>query len=315
MDVLAITDVAAHCILLVTGVSGNCFILIIHFLEWLKTGEHNPCNLIINSIGLSNIFLQIANDIFELIYCLYPDAYHELWVNYLSIALTSSLTLSSLWFSTCLCFYYCIKIVNLNGSLFYKIKAKLHVVIPWLLVFSTVLSWSVGMPAYWDLYASYSTSILNITGNLTLDETYYPYWSRCNCIFYIYIIVASLAFAVIFLALGTIIGSLCRHMSKMNRNNKGHGYSRIRTHLSAAKTVTALLVLYLIFYMTFSCLNNPVYDVDDFTIVICLIVISTFPTVNAVILIMGNRKLVNALKQILGMKSSVNCTEVIVTTY
>ncbi|XP_077309918.1 taste receptor type 2 member 40-like [Lithobates pipiens] len=315
MDSLSIADIAVHSILLVTGVSGNIFILIFHFLEWLKTREHNPCSLIINAIGISNICLQTANDLIEISYYIWPDAYYEEWVYSFTIALTACLSLSSLWCSTCLCLYYCVKIVNFNGPLFYKIKAKLPVVVPWLLVFSIVLSWSVGMSALWDLYMGYSITALNITGNVTLEESFYPYASKCNCIFHLYLLAASLAFVIIFLAGGTIVASLCKHMSRMRQNNEGLGHPRIRTHLSAAKTVTALLILYLIFYGTFSFINNPVYVLDEVTGVICFIVISTFPTVNTIILIMGNRKLLNALKQVLGMKSSVRNTEVTVTTY
>ncbi|XP_018422134.1 PREDICTED: taste receptor type 2 member 7-like [Nanorana parkeri] len=315
MDILYITDMAIHSVLFVIGLSGNIFILIVHFLEWLKTREHNPCNLIINSIGISNICLQIANDVYDITYYLCPDAYLEEWANYLLLALVSSLSLSSLWCSTCLCFYYCVKIVNLNGSLFYKIKAKLPVVVPWLLVFSVVLSWSVGMSAYYDLYTGYSVSALNITGNVTLEESFYPYESKCNCIFSVYILVASLAFAIIFLAGGTIITSLCKHMLRMRQTNEGLGHSRIRTHLSAAKTVTALMILYLIFYCAFSCINNSIYSFDFLTIIICYMVISIFPTGNALILITGNRKLLTALKKVLGVKSSVINTEVTVTTY
>ncbi|XP_040178103.1 taste receptor type 2 member 40-like [Rana temporaria] len=312
MDSVYIADIAIHSILLVTGISGNIFVLIVHFLEWLKTREHNPCNLILNAIGISNICLQIANDMVEISYCISPDVYNEDWVNNLATALLASLSLSSLWCSTCLCLYYCVKIVNLNGLLFYKIKANLPVVVPWVLVFSVVLSWSVGMPGLWDLYTSYSFTAINITGNVTLEESFYPYESKCNCIFYLYVLDASLAFVIIILAGGTIITSLCKHMSRMRQNNEGLGHPRIRTHLSAAKTVTALLILYLIFYGAFSLINNPAYVLDEVTAIICFVVMSTFPTVNTIILIMGNRKLLNALKQILGMKSSVINT---VTTY
>ncbi|XP_077309919.1 taste receptor type 2 member 40-like [Lithobates pipiens] len=315
MDSLYIASIAIHCILFVTGISGNIFVLIIHFLEWLKTREHNPCYLMINAIGISNISLQIANDMVEISYCILPDAYNEDWINNLTTALLASLSLSSLWCSTCLCLYYCVKIVNLNGPMFYKIKANLPVVVPWVLVFSVVLSWLVGMPALWDLYTSYSFKAVNITGNATLEKSIYPNESKCNCIFYLYVLAASLAFVIIFLACGTIITSLCKHMSRMRQNNEGLCHSRIRTHLSAAKTVTALLILYLIFYGAFSFINNPAYALDEVTGVICFIVMSTFPTVNMIILIMGNRKLLNTLKQILGMKSSVINTEITVTTY
>ncbi|XP_018422135.1 PREDICTED: taste receptor type 2 member 9-like [Nanorana parkeri] len=219
MSRLPIAVVGIHSALLVTGLTGNIFILIVHLLDWLKTREHNPCNIIINSIGTFNIFLQGAVAFQEISSVMFPKLYSQAYVAVSLVGITTSLVLSSLWCATCLCFYYCVKIVNINRPFLYKLKAKLPKVVPWLIVFSTILSWSFGMTAIWDLYLDLSFYPVNITGNVTI-----------------------LMF-------------------------QEHG-SRYATNITVG-----------------------------FSLIAC------FPTINSIILILGNRKLKNILKKILGMKS------------
>ncbi|KAG8547847.1 hypothetical protein GDO81_027308, partial [Engystomops pustulosus] len=291
----------------------NSFILIVHLIDWLQTREHNPCNLILNGIGISNMLLQGSVVFQEITFFLYRDYYFKDWVIYMIIAMQTTYSFSSLWCSTCLCFYYFVKIVNLRGTLFYKLKAKLSTLVPWLLGFSVVLSWCAGMPAYWDLYLHISFTMLNVTGNLTTLVSA-KYSSRCNCMFHVFIVVASAAFIIIFFTAGAIITSLVKHMMRMRQNNEGFGNSKINSHLSAARTVTLLLIFYLIFYGSFTLIYNPVGFPDDVTMTLCLIIVSFFPTINSVILISGNRKLMNILKKFFGIESSGGNIEVTVTT-
>ncbi|XP_040294266.1 taste receptor type 2 member 39-like [Bufo bufo] len=249
----------------------------------------------------------------EIAFFLYPDYYFKDWVIYMIIAMQTTYSFSSLWCSTCLCFYYFVKIINLRGTLFYKLKAKLSTLVPWLLAFSVVLSWCAGMPAYWDLYLHISLTTLNITGNVTTLVTA-KYSSRCNCMFDVFNVVASAAFIIIFFTAGAIIISLCKHMMRMRQSNEGLGHSKMNSHLSAARTVTLLLIIYLIFYGSFTLIYNPVGFPDDITMTLCLIIVSFFPTLNSVILISGNRKLTNRLKMLLGMQPNGVNTEVTVTT-
>ncbi|XP_075697360.1 taste receptor type 2 member 9-like [Rhinoderma darwinii] len=307
------TDLLIHSLCLATGLTGNSFILIVHFLDWLRTRDHNPSNLILNGIGISNIFLQGAVVFQEVAYLLFLDFYMQERVMVTLLIVITSLSLSSLWCSTCLCFYYCVKIVQLRGTLFYKLKANLPVMVPWLLAFSVVLSWCVGIQSYWDIYLDTSFTTMNITGNIT-TLMFPQFKSKCSCTLQIYNVVASVAFTLIFLTTGAIIASLCQHMKRMRQNNEGYGHAKVNTHLSAARTMTSLLIVYLLFYTAFSLLNDPSGFPGDITITACLIVTTLFPTINSVILIFGNRNLTNAVKKLLCMQSSLGTTEVTVTT-
>ncbi|XP_075034376.1 taste receptor type 2 member 9-like [Mixophyes fleayi] len=312
MSEIAVIHVALHSIFLVTGLTGNIFILIVHFLDWQKTRDLNPCNLILNVIGIFNIMLQGIIVLQEIAYAMFKEIYLLEWVSNLVQAVSTSASLSSLWCSTCLCFYYCVKIVNLSGTFFCKLKAKLPLMVPWLLFLSIVLSWGAGMSVYWDMYIDIVVTPLNITGNITLMSSN-VYFSKCNCMFQMFMLIVSVAFTIISLTTVAIITSLFNHMRRMRQNNEGFGQARITSHLSAAKTVTALLINYLIVYCVSILLSYSLIMPDELTITVCYIVLSSFPTINAAILILGNRKLTNVLKKLLGMKSIVANTEITVT--
>ncbi|XP_073404208.1 taste receptor type 2 member 40-like [Dendrobates tinctorius] len=222
------------------------------------------------------------------------------------------LAFSCLWCSTTLCFCYYVKIINLNGTIFYKLKAKLPVIVPWLLIFSNVISWIAGLPAYWDIYRQSQFSTDNST-NVPLTYQL-NFKSRCSCIFHIYMGISSVAFIIIFFTAGSIIKSLLKHMAQIKKNNQGLGHARLSAHVSAAKTVTSLLLIYLILYGSLNAIFNEAKDIQSAIFIVSFLVASSFPTANAVILIFGNRKLSKRVKYILGKNSSTGNTSVSVST-
>ncbi|XP_018431488.1 PREDICTED: taste receptor type 2 member 9-like, partial [Nanorana parkeri] len=193
-----ILAVVIHGSLFLSGLMGNMFILIVHFVDWWKTRELNPCDVIINCIVISNIALQGTILINEVCFFMFVVLYfQERVVNALAAAM-SSLAFSSLWCSTCLCFYYCVKIINISGAFFYKLQAKLPV----------------------------------------------------------YMLFSSIAFTIVFITAGTIIASLCRHILRLKKNREGFSNAKVRSNLSAARTVTFLLILYLAFYGVLNAIFN-----------------------------------------------------------
>ncbi|KAM4637030.1 taste receptor type 2 member 40-like [Discoglossus pictus] len=273
-------------------------------MDWLKTRGINSSNLIIDCIGFSNIFLQASLLLNESLYFLFNSFYSQHWVVKSILAVTISLSFSSLWFCTCLCFYYCVKIINLNAGFFHKLKTYVSTMVPWLLLVSVTLSWVVGLTSYWDLSAEFSIDA-NFSGNSTSWSTY-SFKSRCSCLFQIYMVISAVAFTIIVSTVVAIITSLCKHMRRMKKNTEGFGKASLDSHLAAAKTVTSLLVIYVTFYGAQNIMFNMPTSVSSAVFSICIIVVASFPSVNALVLIMGNRKLKNVLKQLLGCKFRIN---------
>lgn len=213
----------------------------------------------------------------------------------------SSLAFSSLWCSTCLCFYYCVKIVNIGGTFLYKLQARLKVIVPCLLALSIVMSWTIGLPAYWDLYLYMALTNATFSGNITHPMSY-NIKSSCHCLFQVFMLFSSIAFTIVFITAGTIVISLYRHMKRLKQTREGFSNAKVSSHLSAARTVTFLLILYLAFYGALNAILNETTEIGTLMFSLCFIMISTFPTTNSIILITGNRKLSNAIKHLFGLK-------------
>ncbi|KAM4637031.1 taste receptor type 2 member 9-like [Discoglossus pictus] len=287
--------------------SGNVFIVLVHCLDWLKTQSINTIALIINSIGCCSISLQGIMIVNEILFFLFNDFYSQDWVIRSFIVVLTSLSFSSLCFSTCLCFYYCVKITNLNAAFFQQLKTKISTIVPGILVVSVAISWAAGLASYWDLnIQDYSTMATNSSGNKTFG---YNLVSRCDCLIIMYMVIAGIAFTIIFTAVVSIITSLCKHMERMKKNSEGFGKSSLDFHRAAAKTVTSLLIIYMIFYGALNLMFNDTAGVGSWLFSLSIIVISGFPSVNAFVLIMGNRKLKNVLKKLFGVNGSSNNTE------
>nr|DBA15165.1 TPA: hypothetical protein GDO54_004413 [Pyxicephalus adspersus] len=304
--------VVLHCVFLVTCFTSSTFILTVNFLEWLKTRKHNSCDLIINCIVTINIILQASVTLNEICFLLFLEFYIQIFLANSLVALMSSLTFSSLWCSTCLCFYYCVKIVGFNGKLFYKIKANITVIVPWLLLFCIVISCTVGLAAYWDIYLSISLSSANVTWNTSSIVPGIE--SGCNCLFNVFMFVSALAFFIISITAGAIVVSLCKHMKHITKNNQGFGNTRLTSLKSAAQTVTSLLILYLVMFGSLNVIFNGAEDATSLIVHLFFAVAASCPTINAIILIHGNRKLSNVMTHLLCMESKAVNNEVTITT-
>lgn len=307
-DLNPILAVVIHSFLFLSGVTGNMFILIVHFLNWRKTREISPCDVIINCIVISNIALQETILINEVCFFMFVTFYFQNRAVNVLATVMSSLAFSSLWCSTCLCFYYCVKIVNIGGTFLYKLQARLKVIVPCLLALSIVMSWTIGLPAYWDLYLYMALTNATFSGNITHPMSY-NIKSSCHCLFQVFMLFSSIAFTIVFITAGTIVISLCRHMKRLKQTREGFSNAKVSSHLSAARTVTFLLILYLAFYGALNAILNETTEIGTLMFSLCFIMISTFPTTNSIILITGNRKLSNAIKHLFGLKSSTNCAE------
>lgn len=311
-SVNTIIPVVFHVIFLVTGSTGSLFILAVELLDWLKTHQLVPVDLIIVSIGFVNLLLQGSITFNEICMFLFVEFYAQVWIVNSLIVIMTALAFSSLCCSTILCFYYYVKLINLNGTLFYKLKAKLPVVIPWLLVFSNIISWTAGLPAYWDLYIQSAFPTDNATH---LPTTYHlNFKSRCHCIFEIFIAFSVVPFTIILFTAGAFIRSLYKHMTQIKRNNAGIRHAKLSAHISAARTETSLLILYLIFYGTLNIIFTETQDAGSLISIITFIIASSLPTANAVILILGNRKLSSKLRYVFGVKLISGDTHVSFTT-
>ncbi|KAG9463494.1 hypothetical protein GDO78_021624 [Eleutherodactylus coqui] len=95
------------------------------------------CTLCYSCMLVFNTFTYLLND------WIYVFRYLFYTVRFLVVYTTSS----SCWFSSCLCFFYFVKIVNIGSGVFMWIQMNINKVISWMIVVSALVS-AVSSPLY-----------------------------------------------------------------------------------------------------------------------------------------------------------------------
>ncbi|XP_018422132.1 PREDICTED: taste receptor type 2 member 39-like [Nanorana parkeri] len=282
-----------HVTFLVLGLTGNLYILVVNALDWRKTQHLSACTTIISSLGISNLVLQAAVVINEMCFLILQSFYsQDSVINAFGTILVFTF-FSSILFSVCLCFYYFVKIVPFQ-FLLGNLKSKISKIIPWLLGGSVLFSLIASVPLHWDLYRD--TKHANISSGNVIESFNFSFASKCQCIFNIYLVLTAIVFVTYLLLCLPIIISLCKHMQMIKRNLGGT--TNLDAHLSAAATLILLLALYIYLSVALSFVFNLTKTAGTWFFSFCFLMISSFPSLNSLVLIIGNPKLRKPLKKL-----------------
>ncbi|XP_014353874.1 taste receptor type 2 member 40-like [Latimeria chalumnae] len=113
-----IVQLVVEFMIVLIGLVGNVFIVVVYVSEYRRTKALQPSELIVAILAFFNILIQINMLIWFVVYlfnfCTYfgDDLYKV--TDFMSVFLSKS----SYWFTAYLCFYYCMKIVKVNWSCF-----------------------------------------------------------------------------------------------------------------------------------------------------------------------------------------------------
>ncbi|NXX98993.1 TA2R7 protein, partial [Centropus bengalensis] len=273
----------------------NAFIVSVICIGLLKKKSFNSNEKILLFLGCSRFGYLCILWLHVFILVIYP------WllvhpIPPLSIAAQTFLHFCNLWVSSCLSGFYCIKIANFMHSCFTFLKAKIDRIVPWLLLWSVLLSLSLSIPVY------------NITGELTCnnpnDTNLGKYWNlnvemeeQFFPIFFLSGFASVTAFlAVIFSAL-LLLFSLYRHKRRMQANSVKN--VSMEAHVKATKSILSFLFLYginvtcsIMIIFNDSKKENPM-------IFLLGVFENVFPVVHSLVLIFSNPKLEKTLLRIL----------------
>ncbi|XP_053550811.1 taste receptor type 2 member 41-like [Bombina bombina] len=265
------------------GIPLNTFILAISLKELRKRQYQSPVDLILFALGLFNIIMQSAQLLTSITYYLFTDIYMSYSFNFMD-SIFAGTTLSVSWITAWLCTYYCIKILHFQHHLLLYLKWTFPNLLLKLLVGSIVLSYSL-VSLMLGFIVRYVTANQQANSTTIHPEELLRAQKK---ILYIY----GLNFAIcwplllILLSLGLTIISLMLHALS--------GPSvHLKALCNAAKTMSLLMVLQILYYVSQLCLTlNVGYETIFFWIF--LLILYFFYPLQAVTLILGNRKLHSA---------------------
>lgn len=273
--------------LLVIGVMANGFIVVINCLDRLRNKTMISSDVILTALSVFRLlFLGMT-------FCLHTSddgensdseslSYSFLWAFF--NACTS-------WMATCLVFFYCMKIVNFTEPSLLKMKMKISGNIPQLLLGSVLAALVSSLPMLLSKNCEHCCNetkifLSNSSGACLFWIDSFPFSGLLH-------IAGTLPSFLSFLVSSVLlIHSLLQHSKRMRGHTDGFKDHMMDAHVKALKTVTSLLILYcaaFIAQVSSSLCYNP------WTLLLCMMVIVTYQSCHAIILIFVNPKLKHAL--------------------
>ncbi|XP_069057756.1 taste receptor type 2 member 9-like [Pleurodeles waltl] len=278
-------------VLNLTGIVTSGFIVALNLLDWAHGRTLNSLDLILISMGLSNASFQCTVIVQTYISKLWLEV-HDMDSNCLVLFQLHMWTGSfSVWLNTCLCVFYCIKIVDFNHGLFVWLKLRISKVVHLLLLGSMLGSLALSVPIHWypdSVFNHTSTTIrmstCTISGAALTLQAPYP------------IVLAFLGFCLPLLLgvffITPILASLYRHTQRMKDSASGVSEPRLEAHISAARILGSLLMINIIILVTMAI--KDLSSSDLLRLALWIIIVSCV-TAQSVTLILGNTRLKTAL--------------------
>ncbi|XP_062344405.1 taste receptor type 2 member 7-like [Cinclus cinclus] len=280
----------------------NAFMVCVLCIGWVNKKTLNSNEKILLLLGCSRFCSLCISWTYSFLSIIYPNYLYVHTILQIAIFLQAFFNHCNLWFSACLCVFYCIKIANFRNSFFIYLKVKIDRIVPWLLLGSGILALAIGIIAY-DIADKPHCNNLNSTrqGNfgkasIKMDKHFFPSFFLAGFGY------AASFTAVIFAAV-FLLFSLWRHQCKMQKNSMKD--LSMDAHIRAMKSIFSFLVMYSI---NFVCLVlEMVYVTQKISHMTFLIVVFqyTFPGLHSLILIFSNPKLEKTLLKILSLESTL----------
>ncbi|NXX29995.1 TA2R9 protein, partial [Nicator chloris] len=274
----------------------NAFILCVLCIGWIKKKTLNLNEKILLLLGSSRFFSLCFSWAYSFLSFIFPNYLYVHLILQLAVFLDSFFNQCNLWFSACLCGFYCIKIANFRNRFFIYLKVKIDWIVLWLLLGSGILALAVGIIAY-DIADKPHCNNQNSTrrgtfgkANIKMDNYFFPSFFLAGFLY------AASFMAVIFSAVFLLL-SLWRHKCNMQTNSMKD--LSMEAHIRAMKSIFSFLVMYGI---NFVCLVlKMVYVTKKGSFMAFLIVVFqySFSGLHSLILIFSNPKLEKTLLKIL----------------
>ncbi|OCU01542.1 hypothetical protein XELAEV_18007333mg [Xenopus laevis] len=277
------------------GIVTNSVIIVANIIDKVKGKSLNPSDLILVTLGLSNITLQFTMTANDFLSILWSDLYFSDAVYAALNTMMFFPTFSSFWFTVCLCVYYCLQIVIFTHPFLLRLKLGISQLVPFLLAASVFVSLVISIPRIWSSYRDPPIS------NLSSNQSFEIEMPKLSLLYVVSSNIIGCSLPLVFVGISNcvLLKSLISK-STMLEKNKSNVYSpRTEAREQAARTVGSLLLLYMCFYISEICMFADVFPTNSPGFCTCLIVIYSFPPTQSVILIFGSPKLKKALLNLL----------------
>ncbi|XP_006012751.1 taste receptor type 2 member 40-like [Latimeria chalumnae] len=285
-----IVELVVRLTIICVGLVGNTFILHAYFVEYRNRKVLQPNELITTLLALFNL-LATANLVLPNLRTLLFCSYFGEAIYKFTDSFSNFVSKSTYWFTAWLCFYYCVKIVKVNGRFFLRLKQRISLVVNILLLSTITLCFTISIPILYLIKLKLNSSVPCKT-HFILGRTLFIY-GIVNGVLTSYLPLV----VMVICSLGIVI-FLCQHSRNMDKSIAAGGTS----HSEAHKTVAIMLICLILLYMTCAItvlLASIQLTLGEINIMTAIpYTASIFSTGSSVILIIGTVKLRQSFKKL-----------------
>uniref|UniRef100_A0A8C6XFQ4 Taste receptor type 2 n=1 Tax=Naja naja TaxID=35670 RepID=A0A8C6XFQ4_NAJNA len=215
------------------GMTGNGFIFISDGHDWIQSKTHSGSDLLLMSLSLTRfIFLGITLTF----HCIsFLDINQPKYAGNITVFFWTFFNATTLWITTCLGVFYCVKIVNFTQPFLVKMKLRISNVVPHLLIAVMLVSLISALPFLW---------IKDHTQSYNNTEHRQEMMDQMSLFGMLYILGTFPSFVIFFISSVFLIYSLVHHAKRMQNNSLGFRDQRMDVHLKTIKILTSFLILY-----------------------------------------------------------------------
>ncbi|XP_037371184.1 taste receptor type 2 member 42 [Talpa occidentalis] len=278
------------------GILGNVFIGTVNCYEWVKNHKISLADFILTCLALSRI-MQLVVYLFQS-FLMGPGAH--IYLTYKLGRLFSLLWRVAIhlttWLATCLSIFYLLKIAQFSHSFFLWLKWRMNRVVLMTLVSSLAILIFDLLLLERLFISDYILDGSNLTSHPTERKT-----SQVNTL-----IILSMTYFIPFLlsltSLVLLFLSLVRHTRNLQRNSMASRDSSTEAHKRAMKILLSFLLLSVVHFISTQ-LAIWLFSVlwRDMFVRFLVLVMYVLPTGHSFILILGNKKLGQAVLKVYGI--------------
>ncbi|XP_053550845.1 taste receptor type 2 member 40-like [Bombina bombina] len=278
----------------IAGIVTSSFIVCVYLFHWYKGVTLSSCDQIIFALSISNVLYPFVST-FRISTELLHLPTQSIEFSQVCYGISVFTVMSSSWLSALLCLFYCVKIVHFKAGSILRLKMKIDVLVPWLILSAELVSLFFTIPgilSFSSKLEANKTSLLAPNNLINQTDNTFSYTA----------ILVSLAPNIFFPFLITICTTVCiiwtlrKHTGNMRKNMRDS--DSLKVHRTAVNTMLSLLFIFLSFYIAEIYITIDIHaslSIEYFGMVILML--ASFP-LQSLVLVLGTNKLMQNCKKL-----------------
>ncbi|XP_067320951.1 taste receptor type 2 member 8-like [Anolis sagrei] len=282
----------------IVGLLGNGFITVVQGHQWLQKGKILPCDFLLINLSASRFMMLMFNSMGYILYLTSTErCLHSYKKAYVTVIWTF-MNLASLWSTTWLSVFYCVKVTNFTNCLFLWLKPRINKLVPRLLGMSIVISSIFCVPSVIEYLRQIRDGNLTVILPVNVSQNE-PYNKR---LFHLQLSYTSINICISIIASTFLLASLWKHTRNLKKSGLGSKDLSTQVHMNVIIVVLSYIFFYLAFLAALIIGVTNVFKPHSPESLITDILATSFPSTHSIILISTNPKLKEMAVHILNIR-------------